>query len=317
MQLTMKKMGAAAIAAALALCVAPAMAMLTPGTAHAAGKASITKLYHEGDLDIDVITSKVTKKEQADGSHWASLTNYTGKAVKPKVEVRVYDKDYEGKRTEKYWNDEKKKIVKKTYTTKYRPLKVVNVTGKSSKEAKKLIKKKKADVTIEYKNNKNIGRAQVVIKGVNKYKGTVYQTFSINVPQVKTVKVKAAKKALNVSWKKVKGATHYQVAVRDKAAGETVKTVLVDAKKKSVKIKGLKAKRAYEVTVQACANGVKSSYKTTESVKYDQKWETVTDEWGDMDEKLVSYKTLNFTGSYESIGTYWGDESPVKVKKTK
>ena len=318
-------MGAAAIAAALALCVAPAMAMLTPGTAHAATKsANITKLYNEDDLQVNIETTKVVKQEQADGSHTVDLMTYNGKAKKPKVEVRVYDPDYEGKRSYKYWDSEKKKVVTETYTTHYRPLKVVNVTGKTAKEAKKLAKKKKADVTIEYKNNVELGVAQVIVKGANqkgksgiKYKGTVYSTFRINLAQVKTVKVGAAKKALKVKWSKVKGADGYQITVRDKDANTTVKTMVVNNKKKAATIKGLKSKRAYEVTVQAYKSDVKSAYKTTGSARYDYKYETTVDDDGWEDEKLVSYKTLTYTGSYESVGTYWGDESAVKTKKTK
>lgn len=318
MQLTMKKMGAAVAAAALALCVAPATAMLAPGVAHADVKTNnITKLYHEGDLDIDIETEKFVKTEQWNGGHSVSTATYNGKAKMPKVEVRAYDPDYDGKRTEKYWDDEKKKIVKETYSTKYRSLKVVNITGKSKAQAKKLIKQKKADITVEYKNHKNIGTAQVILKGVGKYKGTVYSTFNIIPAQVKTVKVKTVRKALNVSWKKVKGATGYQVVVRDKDAKEVVKTMTVSAKKTSATVKGLKGKRAYEVSVRPYAADVKSAYKTTESVRYDEKYETVTDEDGWGDEKLVSYKTLNYTGSYESNSTYWGDYSVAKVKKIK
>lgn len=325
MQLTMKKMGAAAIAAALALCVAPAMAMLTPGEAHAATKsANITKLYNENDLRVDIETSKVTKKEQPDGSHRVSLTNYNGKAQKPKVEVRVYDPAYEGKETRTYWDSEKNKVVKETSTTHYRPLKAVNVTGKTAKEAKKLAKKKKADVTIEYKNNVEVGVAQVIVKGANqkgksgvKYKGTVYTAFDINPAMVKSVKVSSAKKALKVKWSKVKGADGYQISVRDTEADTTVKTMVVSNKKKSATIKGLKSKRSYEVSVRPYVANVKSSYKRTDSVRYGYKYETVTDEDGWEHERLVSYKTLTYTGSYENFGTYWGDETVSKVKKTK
>lgn len=293
------------------------MAMLTPGVAHAAGKANITKLYNEGDLNVDIETTKVVKTEQWNGGHTVDLMTYNGKAKKPKVEVRVYDKDYEGKRTEKYWDYDKKKLVKRTYTTSYRPLKVVNVTGKSAKEVKKIVKRKKADITVEYKNNKNIGVAQVVLKGVGKYKGTVYSNFTITPAQVKTVKLGAAKKALKVKWSKVKGAAGYQITVRDRDAEEVVKTMLVSGKKASATVKGLKSKRAYEVSVRPYVADVKSAYKTTESTRYDYKYESVTDEDGDTYEKLVSYKTLTFTGSYESNGTYWGDYSVAKAKKTK
>ncbi len=115
----------------------------------------------------------------------------------------------------------------------------------------------------------------------------------------------------------MKGVTGYQVIVRDKDADEVVKTVTVSAKKKAVKITGLQKKRTYEVSVQPYKADVSTKYKTTEQRNYDYKYETVADEDGWEDERVVSYKTLNYTGSYESNSTFWGDCSVAKTKKTK
>lgn len=304
MTLTMKKMGAALVAAALALCIAPAISMMTPDVAHAAGKTSIVKAYRDGKLTIDITTTKVVKTEQWNGEHNASLTGYTGKQVKPKVTVRLYDENYKGKQSSQQFDPETGKIVTSSYDTNLRPLKAVNITGKTKKQAAKLVKKKKAEVTIEYKNNVKVGTATVVVKGVGKYKGTLYRSFDIEAPQVKTVKVKSIKKGLVVSWKKVKCATGYQVIVRDPLTGAVARTICVDAdKKKQVKVTGLLKGYPYEVGVRAYVGDVNTKYKYTDIKSYQ------------VDED--QYKTVVFTGSYEGNGTFWGATSTPKLKVTK
>lgn len=303
MTLTMKKLGAALVAAALALCIAPIVSMMAPAQAHAAGKTSIVKLYRDGNLTIDIATTKVVKQEQWNGEHNASTTGYTGKQVKPKISVRQYDESGSWTMTTQEYDPETDKIVTNKVSTPLRPLKAVNITGKSKKAAAKLVKQKKADVTIEYKNNVKVGTATVVVKGVNKYKGTLYRSFNIEAPQVKTVKVKAAKKALTVSWKKVKAATGYQIIVRDPVTSAEVKTVCVSAKKKSVKITGLYAKYPYEVGVRAYVSNVSTSYKYSGLTSYQLSED--------------DYQTVVYNGSYEDNDTFWGATSLAKFKYTK
>lgn len=283
MQLTMKKMGAAAIAAALALCVAPAMAMLTPGTAHAAGKTDINS------ADIDVVTTKLVKKT----GEYKSLTTYkNGKQVKPAVKVTVWQSgsyDAEGN----------------------------YIPGKSIKL------KKGKDYTVSYKNNKNIGTAQVVVKGKGAYKGTAYYNFSIKPKATKVTKVKGEKKALNVSWKKVsaKQVDGYVVSVytRDKKKhtvtewdgdkkytykkyGYThVKDVVVkNPSATSVKVKGLKKKTKYYVTVQPY-KFVSGTYKE----RYNQ--------WDEAEEKIIGTRVVDLAYA----GASWAQASDYKAGKTK
>ncbi len=84
--------------------------------------------------------------------------------------------------------------------------------------------------------------------------------------KVKAVKLKAKKKKLNISWKKVSGATGYEVqyATNNKFTNGK-KTVTV--KKNKVTLKKLKPKKKYFVKVRA--------YKLANGRKYFGKWSKV------------------------------------------
>ena len=75
----------------------------------------------------------------------------------------------------------------------------MNYTGKSITFSKLTVKvngltlKKGTDYTIQYKNNKNIGKGKVVITGIGKYNGTVNKTFTILVSKNKVYTVKGMK----------------------------------------------------------------------------------------------------------------------------
>ena len=84
--------------------------------------------------------------------------------------------------------------------------------------------------------------------------------------QVKAVKLKAKKKKLNVSWKKVSGATGYEVmSATNNKFTKNKKTVTV--KKNKVTLKKLKPKKKYFVKVRA--------YKLANGRKYFGKWSKV------------------------------------------
>ena len=84
--------------------------------------------------------------------------------------------------------------------------------------------------------------------------------------KVKAVKVKAKKKKLNVSWKKVSGATGYEIqyATNNKF---TKNNKSVTVKKNKVTLKRLKSKKKYFVKVRA--------YKTVNGNTYYGKWSKV------------------------------------------
>ncbi len=84
--------------------------------------------------------------------------------------------------------------------------------------------------------------------------------------KVKAVKVKAKKKKLNVSWKKISGATGYEVKyAKNNKFTKGKKTVTV--KKNKVTLKKLKPKKKYFVKVRA--------YKLANGRKYFGKWSKV------------------------------------------
>lgn len=280
MQLAMKnKVIAAAMAAALCLCVAPALAMATPAKAHAAGKTNIN------ECDITVETEKYVAKTDK----WKDLAAYKGgKAVKPKVVVTYYE-----------------------------PGRYDEATG-THIEGKIITLKKGKDYTVTYKNNKKVGTAMAIVKGKGAYKGKSIETFSISPKVTKVTKVKGAKKALTVSWKKLSAAQAdgYRVDVYTRGDKYVttidgkkytryhytfVKSALVkDYKKTSTTIKGLKAKTKYYVTV--------APYKMASGT-----YNAITPVWNDKGDKIIRRVTV--TNPY--AGVYWGNTSDYKAGKTK
>lgn len=280
MQLTMKKLGAAAIAGALALCIAPAMAMVAPGQAHAAGKTNLAG--KDISVNIDIETSKYDVKKDT----YKDLTAYKGgKQVKPKVSVY-------------YWED------------------VYDAEGSWTGDKKVTLKKNK-DYTITYKNNKNVGEAYIIVKGKGKYKGTLVESYEVSPKATKVTKVKGAKKALNVSWKKLsaKQADGYVINVYTRGAKytETVgdkkytrysyrlatSKLVKGSSVTSAKVNGLKAKTKYYVTV--------TPYKFAEGAS-----KTLYSKYNSKDE-YVGKRVVNTTYA----GSFWGMRSDYKAGKTK
>ena len=119
---------------------------------------------------------------------------------------------------------------------------------------------KSTDYTVKYADNIKVGTATVTVKGKGKYTGTVKKTFKINPKAVTQLKLKAGKKKLTVTWKKVSGASGYQIQYGTKKdfSKVTKKTV----KKGTVKatLKSLKAKKTYYVRVRAYKKVNKKTY---------------------------------------------------------
>ncbi len=224
---------------------------------------------------------------------------YTGSAKKPTVTVKGYD----GKTisssnyTVKYTNNIKagtatvtvtfkgnysgtKKLTfkinkasttKATYklsTTSYTyngkaktPTVTVKLSGKTLK--------KNTDYTVKYSNNKNVGKASIVITFKGNYKGTKTLIFKIN-PAGTTVKsLTAGKKSLKVAiTKKTTQVTGYQIQYATNKSFKSAKTKYVTSyKTTSVTLKGLSAKKTYYVRVR--------TYKTVKGVKYYSGWSTM------------------------------------------
>lgn len=86
-----------------------------------------------------------------------------------------------------------------------KPLKP-NVTVKDG--AKTLVLGK--DYTVTYTNNKGVGTASAVIKGMGSYKGSKTLSFKIR-PAAPVLEITQSDKTLTLSWNKVRGAGGYQL----------------------------------------------------------------------------------------------------------
>ncbi|BBF44036.1 hypothetical protein lbkm_2724 [Lachnospiraceae bacterium KM106-2] len=98
----------------------------------------------------------------------------------------------------------------------------VDYTGKAVKAAIKItdsgyILIEGVDYQLTYSNNKNLGTAKVMIRGMNAYKDSIEKTYRIKVGKVASLAAKSATTtSIKLSWKKQTGITGYEVYVYDK-----------------------------------------------------------------------------------------------------
>ena len=122
--------------------------------------------------------------------------------------------------------------------------------------------KKGTDYTVSYKNNVNIGKATVTVKGVGKYTGTKKAAFTINPKKVSGLNLKAGKKQLTATWKQAAGGvTGYQIqyGLTKDFKGEKKVTVKKAATVEKV-LKKLKTGKAYYVRIRAYKKVGKKTY---------------------------------------------------------
>ncbi len=128
--------------------------------------------------------------------------------------------------------------------------------------------KKDKDYKITYKNNKNVGQAQVTIKGKGAYTGTINAFFNIKPKGTVLKSVKVSGKSLKINWKRqsLKMAdnriTGYQVQLaQNKTFTKGVKSYKIkEYKNTSYKISGLKAGTRYYVRVRTYVKTKGSTY---------------------------------------------------------
>ena len=144
------------------------------------------------------------------------------------------------------------KVTNKTYTGKQiKP----SITVKNGKKTLK----KGTDYTVSYGKNKNTGKATITIKGKGKYTGSKTITFYIVPKKVTISSVKPGKKQLTVKYKKVTGASGYQIAYST-SKSKGFKYITVNSKTASKVIKKLKSKKNYYVKVRAYKSVGKKKY---------------------------------------------------------
>jgi len=113
------------------------------------------------------------------------------------------------------------------------------------------------DYTVTYKNNRNVGKATVILTGTGKYTGTAQTTFDIVPKGTSISKINKAKKGFTVKWKKQTAKmpknriTGYQIRYSLKSSMKSAKTIKVKGyKASSKKISKLKSRKKYYVQIR-------------------------------------------------------------------
>ena len=117
------------------------------------------------------------------------------------------------------------------------------------------------DYTIRYKNNKKVGKAQIIIEGAGEYTGSLSKDFYIKPKAVTLTSVKSPKKSqLKVTWKKDSQASGYRIIyATNRKFTKQVAYLTVSASKNTKKMKRLTKGKRYYIKIQA--------YKTVDRKK--------------------------------------------------
>lgn len=145
-------------------------------------------------------------------------------------------------------------IANKVYTGKaIKPAPTVKLGSRTLKNG--------TDYTLSYKDNKSTGKATVTVTGKGNYTGTVSKTFKIVPKKTSITKLTSPKtKTAKVKYKKMTGATGYQVAYSTSSKFTKSKTKTASIKGTTKTLKSLKKGKTYYVKVRA--------YKTVGKVRY-------------------------------------------------
>ena len=106
----------------------------------------------------------------------------------------------------------------------------------------------------KYGNVTGTGKGKATIKAVSAsgFSSSVTLTFSDDkVAKVRSLKVKAGRKKLTITWKKVSGVTGYQLQVSTKKNFKGAKSIKIGKSKTKYTKKKLKAKKKYYVRIRA------------------------------------------------------------------
>lgn len=129
--------------------------------------------------------------------------------------------------------------------------------------------KKGTDFTLTFKNNKNVGKATIIINGKGIYSGSITRTFTINPKGTSISRLTPGSKKLTVKWKKQSSqTTGYQIQYSSVSNFKTQKIITVsNPKTVSKAIGGLAKKRKYYVRIR--------TFKTVNGKKYYSTWSAV------------------------------------------
>lgn len=126
--------------------------------------------------------------------------------------------------------------------------------------------KRGTDYTVAYKNNKNVGKATITIKGKGNYSGAFKRTFKIRPRATWFRFARAQDYGVKVKWaKKTKQVSGYQIQYSRKSSFAQKKTINIKRNKTISKaVKNLIGGKKYYVRVR--------TYKTVNGKKYFSKW---------------------------------------------
>lgn len=153
------------------------------------------------------------------------------------------------------------------------PSKVYTYNGKNRKPAitiklKGITLKKGKDYTVSYKNNKNVGKATIIIKGKGKYNKTKSVTFKIRPKETSLVSLSAKQNSIIVKYKKNTVQTKgYQIQYSTNSNFSSSKTKSInisDNTKTKTTISNLDYNKKYYIRIR--------TYKTVKGTKYYSKW---------------------------------------------
>lgn len=128
--------------------------------------------------------------------------------------------------------------------------------------------RKGIDYVVSYRNNKNVGKATVVITGKGLYAGTITRTFVINPAKQEIQKLTAKSKGFYIDYAAKSHATGYEIqyATNSSFSGAK-KTVITSNKTDRVTVSKLSGNKKYYVRVR--------TYITVNGIKYYGAWSAV------------------------------------------
>ncbi|MEE0601343.1 MAG: S8 family serine peptidase [Ruminococcus sp.] len=128
--------------------------------------------------------------------------------------------------------------------------------------------RKGIDYVVSYRNNKNVGKATVVITGKGLYAGTITRTFVINPAKQSIQKLTAKSKGFYIDYAAKGHATGYEIqyATNSSFSGAK-KTVITSNKTDKVTVSKLSGNKKYYVRVR--------TYTTVNGIKYYGAWSAV------------------------------------------
>lgn len=164
--------------------------------------------------------------------------------------------------------------------------------------------------TVEYADNKYVGKATVTVKFKTRYTGSMSKTFNINPKGTSITGMTGGDGYVNVKWTKVETqTTGYQIRYSTSSSMSSYKTVTVsDNSLGSKKITGLTSMKKYYAKVR--------TYRTVDGTKYYSGWSDVKSASTvcPPDKVSLSYTKCTYGGEYMKPSVTVKDKNGKKIE---